>query len=406
MKKIYAISILILFLIIIFISACSKHVARISRTENIYPDTHRKSENTTVSYTLPIIKSTGKTEQTQSKGGVTISAEITPFTATRGVKQDRKISYADNSQTGYDIYEVSNTPEYQVAPEDINFKIRIRNNEAVPLKLSEVGFAIIIDGTQWSFPSGYLDDWNKGLILTGFEKEYMIKGPQLQGLYNAQVVYIFLNGVPTSYDEAGTVTKKSNFEWYFECKSATVEKQEQITYTYESEPIESRQCAKCGGTGTDPQAYKCPDCNGTGRHYNPYDKKTYQCSKCNGGGIVRYKCPECKGRGSISYPKSRLPNPISSVTWNGWYVTVVTNPNGADIKFIDTSTGEYRDASCSSPCKIPWYCTSGKSCPVIIEYGGKIVKVLPYKSDESQSPKIVVDFTGGSPYVKTGKEAN
>ncbi len=394
-----------ILLLAILLVACFP-VQKTSVTSKTYADTHKSSEKITVSYKLPVIKSTGKTTQSQTKGGVIISVEIIPFTANQNIKQDKTITYADHDKSGYDVYEVSNTPYYSVSPNNIQFKIRIRNNEQVPLKLSEVGFALIIDGTQWSFPSGYMDDWNKGLILTGFEKEYVINGSDLSGLYNAQVVYLFLNGVPTEYNEAGSITKKDNFEWYFACKTEEVKKDEQRTYTYETSPIYKEKCQKCNGTGTDPQPYKCTTCNGSGIVIGIIDGKRYTCSKCNGTGIIHYRCSNCSGTGEISYPKSKEAPVTSSITWNGWGVNVETIPSGATIKAVTTKEGEYAEAPCTSPCNIAWYCTSGKSCPIILEYNGQTVKVLPYKPDGSESSRVLVDFLNGTPIVKKGKKVD
>lgn len=374
-----------------------------SSTQKTYYETKKPDENISVSYRLPVIKPTAKTTQSQTKGGVIISAEIIPFKAVRNVKQEKTVTYADVTKAGYDNYEISSTPYYTVTPENIQFKIRIRNNEQVPLKLSEVGFAIIIDGTQWSFPTGYLDDWNKGLILTGFEKEYLINGPQLEGLYSAQVVYLFLNGVPTSYNEAGSVTKKNNFEWYFECKAETVQKGEQKKFTYESEPIYKEKCKKCSGTGTDPQPYKCNSCGGEGTIV--VNKKTYKCSTCDGSGVVHYKCANCSGVGVIAYPKSTEPPIKSSITWTGWKVNVTTNPPGAKVSMVNIRTGEYKSVGMSN-VEADWYSSDAKSYPIIIEYQGQTLKVLPFDESGKEISKVVVDFLSSTPIVKEGKKVD
>jgi hypothetical protein len=394
---------LILFLFAVLLFACTE-VKHISTTETTYTNTHKQSGNVDVSYKLPLIKPTGKTEQSQTKGGVIITAEIVPFTATVNYKRESNITYADPDQPGYDVYEVSNTPYYIVAPNNIQFRIRIRNNEQVPLKLSEVGFALIIDGVQWSFPQGYLDEWNKGLILTGFDKEYTINGPDLSGLYNAQVVYLFLNGVPTSYDDAGNIKKKDNFEWYFECKTQEVQKQEQKTYTYETSPVFKEKCAKCSGTGVDPTNYKCTYCNGAGQ-FKGTDGKIYKCSKCNGTGIVHYKCPDCGGTGVIALPKSS-PAPVeSSIRWSGEVVQVVTNPPGAKVSVVNTKTKEYQSAGMSD-VTVYWYSSDQKSYPIMVEYQGKTVNVLPYSSSGKLIPKVLIDFSGGTPIVSKGKRVD
>lgn len=393
-----------LVLIALIFPSCET-VQRLSTTEKTYADTRSAPETFDTTYALPLIKPTAKTQQMQVKGGVTISAEIVPFAATRYVKTDRTIGYADVDKPGYDVYEITNTPFYTVMPEDIQFKIRIRNNEAVPLKLSEVGFALIIDGTQWSFPTGYLDDWNKGLILTGFEKEYTVKGPQLKGLVNAQVVYLFLNGVPTSYNEAGNVTKKSNFEWYFECKSQEIKKSEQRTFTYETSPILREKCSSCSGIGYFEKIVSCYTCSGKGSYV--YQGKTVQCYSCYGKGIVKKTeyCQNCKGKGEISYPKSKSAPVTSSISWDGWRVNVATNPPGAKVSVVNTKTGQYESKGMSN-IDLNWYSSNEKSFPILIEYQSRTVKVLPYDENGKPSSRVNVDFLGGTPNVIKGKMVN
>jgi hypothetical protein len=402
--KLYISSLLVLFVCAIIFSSCAT-VQKYGETEKTYYEIKKPDENISVSYRLPVINSTGKTTQLQTKGGVTISAEIVPFSAIRKIKQEKTVTYADPNMPGYDNFEITNTPYYLIAPENIQFRIRIRNNEQVPLRLSDVGFAIIIDGTQWSFPTGYLDDWNKGLILTGFEKEYTVTGPQLEGLYSAQVVYLFLNGVPVSYNEAGNVTKKNNFEWYFECKAEAVQKDEQRTYTYEAAPIFQKKCEKCTGTGVDPQAYKCKYCGGKGSYVNQYDKKTHKCSTCDGTGIVHYKCDNCGGSGVISLPKSKEAPVRSSITWYGWKVNIKTNPPGATVSIVDRKTKEYRVIGTSN-IDANWFTSDVKSYPIIIEYQGQSVKVLPYDESGKEIPNIVVDFLGGKLSVTEGRKVD
>jgi len=393
---------LIVFTLLFWASA---GVKSLSTTEKTYADTHKKSDSITISYKLPIIIPTGKTTQSQTKGGVIITAEIIPFSATLSNKKEKTITYADPDKPGYDVYEVVNAPEFKVSPDNIQFNIRIRNNEQVPLKLSEVGFALIIDGVQWSFPQGYLDDWNKGLILTGFDKEYTINGPDLSGLYSAQVVYLFLNGVPISYDEAGNIKKKDNFQWYFECKTEEVKKKELRNYTYEAEPIYKEKCKKCSGTGTDPQAYKCSNCDGKGAYVNSYDGKTYKCSKCDGSGVVHYQCGNCSGKGVISYPKSQAAPVTSSITWSGAVVEVVTNPPGAKVSVVNTKSREYESSGMSN-LTVYWYSSDQKSYPIIVEYQGQTVKVLPYNDKGKLIKKVVIDFLAGTPTVTKGKKVN
>lgn len=376
-----------------------------TKTTYVFQDTHRQPEDIQIKYYLPIIEPTSTTTQTQTNGGVAITTEIVPIEVTKHMEQKREITYADPDMPGYDIYEVTNIPSYQILSEGQNhlkFRIRIRNNEKVPLVLSQVGFLLAIDGINYSFPEGYIKDWKEGLIITGEEKTYTIVGPAIDGLINSKIVRLFINGVPVSYDGAGRVTKKESFEWFFECKSQEVQKEERITYTYESSPVYKETCKKCSGTGIDPQRYKCSSCNGKGTYVNAYDKKTYTCRKCSGHGYVQYKCSNCYGSGVKSLPKSQKPPVKTSTTWIGAKITIVTTPPGASVSVINTETGEYQQVGVSNTV-VDWYSSSQKSYPINVFLNGQNVNVLPYHSESGKLiSRVVIDFTSGVPIVKAG----
>lgn len=401
-RNIYSALTLIVFALLYLGSA--SNVVKTSTTEKTYYETKKPNENIIVSYELPVIKPMTKTPQTQTKGSVTISIEIVPFTAVYNVKQNKTVTYADATKPGYDNYEVVSIPEYKITPEAIQFIMKIRNSNAdVPLHLSQVAFGLFIDGTQWDFPTEFSDTWQKGLVSYVAAKEYKIVGPQLAGLYSAQTIFFSLSGVPTSYDGAGNVTKKEKFEWYFDCKTETVKKEVQKTYTYETTPIYKEKCQKCSGTGTDPQPYKCSSCGGKG--IVVVNKKNYKCSSCGGSGVVHYKCGNCSGIGVIAYPKSTEAPVKSSITWTGWKVEVITNPPGAKVSMVDTKTGEYKSVGMSN-VEANWFSSDAKSYPIIIEYQGQMLKVLPYDDNGKEISKIVVDFLSGTPTVTEGKKVN
>ena len=198
------------------VAACGVHKRQFTNTT--YAEVHTNPEKSIpIPYDLPSVVPTGKTVQTQTKGGVTISVETEPFTVSDKGWQKRTVVEADPSKPGYDRYEISAGPDYVLSPDRVKFKIRIRNNEQVPLVLERIGFILSIDKVQYSFPKEQIEEWNRGIVVTGFEKTFEVSGPQTRELHNGQTVFLFLNGVPTSYNVAGDVTRKSNFEWYFTC---------------------------------------------------------------------------------------------------------------------------------------------------------------------------------------------
>lgn len=398
---------LLLASITIILIACSS-IKPISRTQPHFESVVKKSDTIDLSYSIPSIHLLAKTQQTQKKGGIIITAEVQSFDTIHISKNETHLTnnIGDNPEfpevINYDLYETSKTPSIKVDPENVCFNIVIRNNENVPLKLSEIGFAIIIDGIQWSFPTGYLDEWNKGLVLTGFEKPFKIKGPQINGLIGeGQAVYLFLNGVPTSYDQAGNVTKKENFEWYFECKTKNFKSKGVKEFEYDYKPVYREKCKLCLGSGIKQYGNPCHTCKGSGLIAHAKTPSTI-CKRCNGTGRGKLKCENCYGTGIKSFPKSQLPAETSSKTfWNGWVVKVKTIPSGANIK-----TNFILPKQTESPTIVDWLCTSGKTCPIEIEYQGKIVKVIPFKDDNSKSSKITVDFTGIEPIIKGGQRVD
>lgn len=403
-RNLYSLATLLMFAFLFWASSTPE---KLSKTLDTYEDVVKKeSEPVTVSYKLPIIKPTGKTTQEQIKGSTSIAISIIPFEASRNIKSSKSVFYADPSKPGYDIFEVSNTPEYIVTPEVIRFKMKVSNsNEDVPLELSKITFALFIDGTVWDFPEKYEKTWEKGLVSSVSPKEFIIDGPQLAGLYSAKDIMLNLSGVPTDYDKGGYVTKKEKFVWYFNSSVQEVTKEEKISYTYETKLIESKRCDKCSGTGTDPQAYRCSNCKGTGTYVSLINGKTYECPDCSGKGIVHHSCNDCGGRGTLSFPKSKRPAVTNSVVWNGLFVTIKTKPANTTIKIIDPETGQYKDEF-SKYGYYYWYCTSGRSCPIIVEYDGKAIKILPYTSSGKESKTINVDFTKGTPVVTGGTKVD
>ncbi len=402
-KNLYTVITLVLFSWMFWASKTTKQT---TTTEKTYEEVKKKDvESFEISYDLPIITPTNETKQTQRKNGVTISCEVLPFNISIDEVEKKEIYYADPNMPGYDIFEVSHTPSPIVTPKKFGLNIKIKNNQERILKIRETALLMQIDGNEYHIPEASLVDWSAGMIIKNGEFNYKIEGPEFNSLINAKTVYLLINDVPTIMDDGGNIKKRENFEWYFECKKQTVQKQAQKTYTYETKPIETRQCQKCGGTGADPTNYQCGTCKGTGSTKNIFDGKYYTCSTCKGSGIVHYKCGNCSGKGILSYPKSPLPRETSSTSWTGWPVNVSTNPPGAIVKVIDTKTSKYYDAGTSNST-VNWYTSSSASYPIIVEYQGKSVKVLPYNKKGKQVTKVVVDFSSGQPIVKEGSLAN
>src|SRR5260221_10851755 len=87
-----------------FAIGCSSSLTPISETKATYVDTKKADKKVNISYSIPVITPTTTTKQQQTKGGVTISAEIVPFVATREVKSKPNVTYYDVTKPGYDNF--------------------------------------------------------------------------------------------------------------------------------------------------------------------------------------------------------------------------------------------------------------------------------------------------------------
>ena len=72
---------------------------------------------------------------------------------------------------------------------------------------------------------------------------------------------------------------------------------------------------------------------------------------------------------------------------------------------MDPDKNQYVYAQGISNCQVQWLKTENNQYPIIVEYGGKKIKVLPYKNGK-ETAKVKIDFTTGSPIINVGQEAN
>ncbi|GAB4500442.1 MAG: hypothetical protein OHK0019_38860 [Saprospiraceae bacterium] len=338
-KHIFSVIALGVFALLFWASKTQKPIVPVSSSNVLYEETDRNTTPTPyeITYELPALKAVEQTKQDQVKGGVTVSCEVTPFEAVKTMYEEKEIVTADPNKPGYDIFKVHAKARYEVKPDDVWFNIRIKNNQDRILKLKDVAIVILVDGVAYNIPDEAKQEWVGGMLVKGFEKTQKIKGPKISGLATDKIVYVSINDVPTAYNAAGEVTKKENFEWYYQVTREKVKKQEMIEYSYQEAPVYKETCNKCAGSGTVPEKIDCSKCYGTGKlQYTDLTtgkKWIGNCDKCSGSGkeIIQLSCGVCGGKGRIEYPKSPAPKVVSNITWTGWEVAIITNPKGSTI---------------------------------------------------------------------------
>lgn len=402
--KILSVSFISFLILSLFIIGCG--VSKKVVVKRSYVDTKKKPHDIEITIQVPSVKLIEGT-QLQKKGGVSVSCEIVPINVIKREENEENVADFDPQSPGYDVFEIVKKPKYEMVPDEIDFIIKIRNNQERVLKLVEVPIILIVDGIQTNIADAELVGWKAALIPKGFEKEFRIKGPDINRVHEGKNIYIAVDDVPTIYDEAGNIKKKENFEWTFSISNEKISKSDKITYTYVKRPIFKEQCSACGGKGFNIITEKCPNCKGYGYVKNKAGKNE-ECRNCKGTGKISLHqfCTTCSGKGMIEYPKSKMPPVSKEVIWTGWKVRVESNPIGANVKVVNINTGEYKNIGRSN-IEVDWYQCAEKSCPIILEMSDKLVKVLPFNNEGKEIGKILVDFTNRqNPVVVEGKMSN
>lgn len=416
-RHIFSVTTFLVFTLLFWASATQKPIERIAASNVVYEEMNRNTTPTPyeITYELPLLKAVEQTKQDQVKGGVMVSCEVTPFEAVKTIYEEKEIFTADPEKPGYDIYKVGARARYEVKPDDVWFNIRIRNNQDRILKLKDVAIVMLVDGVAYNIPEEAKQDWVGGMLVKGFEKTQRIRGPKISGLATDKIVYVSVNDVPTAYNAAGEVTKKENFEWYYQVAREKVTRQEMMEYAYQEIPVYKERCNKCGGDGKEPQTIQCDKCLGTKQlRYTDYATKrswTGACDRCSGSGTVTAQiiCDGCSGKGAIAYPKSPKPKVISESTWTGWKVSLNTEPEGSAVSVINPETGKYKYIGVTNGvanCFLSNTATS-ETFPIIIEYQGKKYKIMPYDAKGKPSAVVHVNFLDKNGVsIKGGKIVN
>jgi hypothetical protein len=407
MKQLLSVLTLSIFAVLFYASASPEYLRYV---ENTYAEQEERieSKDTTIIYQNPVISLEDGTKQTQKQGGVTITCEAVPISINKIDKSSEVYLYRDPARANMDIKKVAHKPEYSLNPNEIQLKVTINNNQGRVLKLRDCAIVMIVDNLQYSLPQDVVTIWEGSNVISGFSTSLILKGPQLQTLTRPKSIEVFINDVPTLFDQAGNVLRRDNFTWLFTCRLEPKTVEDKITYTYEETPIRIERCNVCQAVGYIESKQVCTKCGGDGKFIGAIDKKEYKCDRCEATGkeTVKTTCTTCSGDGKIDYPKSKLPPITSTVEWTGFKVDVISTPPGATVSVFDRKTKKYIDVGTTPKIDIVWLNTQSKVNPIIIKYNNETVKVLPYTESNKAVTRISVDFSTGTGVVKTGTKVD
>jgi hypothetical protein len=218
---------------------------------------------------LPSITPQDETRAPQNKGGLQISILPVTYTAAHEDKIEmHQVSpqLADEliAGEGYFYVERTTKPIVHAKPDQLRFLVNINNK--MPRVFHGAGTVVQfnLDGQILPVDQRGYSSVQGAIVPPQQEQQIEIVGPPLSALKGRKgILGIFLYDVVTSQSDAGVVTEKQNFQWYFDYVLEPHEEQVPAakTVTLRMTPTQfqqtmARQSMESGGTGmpADPSA--------------------------------------------------------------------------------------------------------------------------------------------------------
>jgi hypothetical protein len=191
---------------------------------------------------VPQVLPASQTVETQRQGGVTITVAPIHFDtvgSTGCAYQFPRPSFISlvtppagaTTQTHQRFVEVQ-YHDINARPAELVFYVTIRNGMNRVFRGAGAVVQFSVDSRiQAVEQSSYLEFLNV-LIPPNNEAQVKIAGPQLAALRDGATFGVFLYDVVTAIDNAGTVTKRDNFEWFFRVSRQRVALKSSLVPTY------------------------------------------------------------------------------------------------------------------------------------------------------------------------------
>ena len=187
--------------------------------------------NASLQASVPSMALLEGTDASQLKGGLRISlqqetfdSEVTMTESRRQIAPPSKWGLVVMPAPGAIYVETTQSPQIRVKPDHLVFHIHISNQlprvfrgAGILVQFNIAGKVINVD------PSGYGDLVNV-IIPPRSEQELTIVGPEVANVPSPSTIGVFLYDVVTNMDQAGNITEKTNFEWYYSFRTQTTEK--------------------------------------------------------------------------------------------------------------------------------------------------------------------------------------
>lgn len=176
---------------------------------------------------LPSLAPLVETAQFQEYGGIQISVapldhrcvegfrvSVVPAVPTFKERMLGSLQFSGQAKPTRFVEE-TRTPYLKVTPETLRFTLKISNKLSRVFRGAGIVVQYVVAGKLVAAEQSWYGDLVNSIVPPRMEQEVEIVGPRIATLPEQATFGLFLYDVVTATDEAGNITERHNFEWYF-----------------------------------------------------------------------------------------------------------------------------------------------------------------------------------------------
>jgi hypothetical protein len=216
----------------IFTMTCAVLVGAASAGGGKEKKTKKPPQPTVVklSVAVPSLAPLQETPQSQTKGGLRITLAPETFNATESWSvQSRQVpppGFIVFQPSPTAVYvEKTSTPSLNVTPDGLVFHLHLSNQLPRVFRGSGIAVQFNVAGKLVATDTSGYGDLVNLILPPRSEQEVTILGPKISVIPSPCTVGVSLYDVVTGMDQAGNITEKQNFEWFFSYQTQATEKE-------------------------------------------------------------------------------------------------------------------------------------------------------------------------------------
>ncbi len=178
-------------------------------------------ETVRLDWRVPTVAPLPETKTLQETEGVQISVIPVTYEAKKTYRQDDKRLadplFMDTKKIDY-YFERRQIPQAVIVPNTLQFLVKINNKMERVFRGAGAVVTFNVGGKQAAVDQSAYAELLNALVPPRTEMQIKISGPALSTIPDNATLGLLFYDVVTATDEAGTIKKRSNFEWFFNYK--------------------------------------------------------------------------------------------------------------------------------------------------------------------------------------------